>query len=177
MRKKMIKCINKFKTKNALHIAALAGKGEAVSYIDELGLAQSFFRETNKKKKKPFEIASKWENSSVKAEIYKLFVDRSDMHNDNDNKKASVTSAPLHSSRSSRSSKSNASSSNNIVLEQRPLTNFARSYSQQKIKEINEQGNEGRLAKLEERRRKNKLKQKMLERMTKGNKKFSFNVK
>lgn len=77
----------------------------------------------------------------------------------------------------SRSSKSNASSSNNIVLEQRPLTNFARSYSQQKIKEINEQGNEGRLAKLEERRRKNKLKQKMLERMPKGNKKFSFNVK
>ncbi len=162
---------------NALHIAALAGKGEAVSYIDELGLAQSFFRETNKKKKKPFEIASKWENSSVKAEIYKLFVDRSDMQNDNDNKKSSVTSAPLHSSRSNISSKSNASSSNNIVLEQRPLTNFARSYSQQKIKEINEQGNEGRPAKLEERRRKKKLKQKMLKRMPKGNKKFSFNVK
>ena len=99
------------------------------------------------------------------------------MHNDNNNQKSSVTSAPLHSSRSNRSSKSNASSSNNIVLEQRPLTNFARSYSQQKIKEINEQGNEGRLAKLEERRRKNKLKQKMLERMPKGNKKFSFNVK
>ena len=63
-------------------------------------------------------------------------------------------SAPLHSSILIEAVKV-TSSSNNIVLEQRPLTNFARSYSQQKIKEINEQGNEGRPAKLEERRKNN----------------------
>ena len=154
---------------NALHIAAAAGKGNTVAFLDELGVAQEFFRETNKKKIKPFEVATKWENKSVKSEIYKLFVDREE----GDGRIQKNTS--LRTSRSTASNSSRSSTRSNLRVEQRPLTPFARSYSQKTIKAINEKGNAMRRAAIE-RKKKQRLKQKMIEMEPKRKKKFSFDV-
>ncbi len=156
---------------NALHVISAAGNGTAIAYINELGLAQEYFRQTNKKKIKPFEVASKWENSSVKAEIYKLFVDRS---NQFDN---CITTRTNRERETEGSNHIAGDKTANIVLEQRPLTKFARSYSKKKLKEINEEGNKERALQLQEKQRKKKLKEKMLQLIPNGSKKFRFNVK
>ena len=115
---------------------------------------------------------SKWENSSVKAEIYKLFVDRSEQFEN-------CVATRINYERETEDSNHIANNKKaSIVLEQRPLTKFARSYSEKKLKEINEQGNRERALQLQEKQRKKKLKEKMLQLIPKNNsKKFRFNVK